>query len=108
MQILLNLGRIEDAVEAARDACELRTWDKRQAVRGGLAYIFGIAAMPAGWCFFNRFDAGAWFAVVNDQVTYEFGMHASLYEFANAVDHLKRPAFRRFNVENWRASERLR
>lgn len=98
VRILLNLGRIDDAAVAASDAARRTLWcDEPLSIAG--PNIHSLTDLPVGWCFL---DPGANLALINDGVMDDLCGGVAMFDFVRVCDSLTAPAFRWYDVENWR------
>lgn len=98
VRILLNLGRIDEAATAAADAATRTMWcDDYVQVAG--PQVHSLADLPVGWCFL---DPAMDLAVLNLAVVDEFCMSPCLFQFVRVAQSLSEPAFRWYDIANWR------
>ncbi len=104
VQILLNLGRMDEALAGAVSALAITRF-KAPPVGGG-PQIFPIPHIPAGWCLFT---GDPMFAVINTDVADEFALSLCMREFAQGIHDsgARGPLLRRYDIESWRLLDEL-
>ncbi len=102
VSILLNLGDVPAATTAAIAASALTHWYRRygdhQCVDSA-ARVYDSGDLPVGWMWFEP-DRGR--VLVSSDVVSHYGLSPQLYRFAATVTRLEGPAFRWFDLDNWK------
>lgn len=106
VSILLNLGRFDDAVEAAKAASRLTRWrwDFGDYQNIGRVAIYDTPHLPVGWMWIEPEKVRV---LYSRDVSREFSLTIWVFRFANVALRLSEPTFRFYDRSGWRTLQEL-